>query len=109
MLFLCQNRKWIPSSPVELELLRWDSRHSPRAVKVNMGLCMKGHSQDLQVEGRALAVLILGTRLPVWAGSLSSCSPTGVKVPFRTVHLLHGCFETSPSSITASSDQVVGV
>lgn len=104
MLFLCQNKKWVPSSLVQLELLRWD-----RSVKVNMGLCAMGHGQDLQVEGRAPAVLVPGTWLPMWAGSLSSCPPRDVKMPFRTVHLLRGCFETSPSDITVSSDKAVGV
>lgn len=107
MLFLCQNKKWVPSSLVQLELLRWDS--SPRAVKVNVGLCTMGHGQDLQVEGTAPAVLVPGTGLPVWAGSLSSCPPRDVKMPFRTVHLLPGCFETSPSDIMVSSDKAVGV
>lgn len=60
MLFLCQNKKWVAIFLVQLELLRWDSRHSPRAVKVNMGLCVMGHDQDLQVEGRAPAVLVPG-------------------------------------------------
>lgn len=109
MLFLRQNKKWAPSSLVQLELLWWDRRCSPRAVKVNMGLCMVGHGQDLQVEGRAPAVLIPGTWLPVLAGSLSSYPPTSVKMSFRTVHLLCGCFETSPSVITVSSDKAVGV
>lgn len=94
---------------MQLELLWWDSRRSPRAVKVNMGLCMMGHNEDLQVEGRAPAVLVPRTGLPVWAGSLSCCPPTGVKMPFRTVHLLHGHFETSPSGITVSSYKALGV
>lgn len=51
MLFLCQDKKWVPSSLVQLELLRWDGRCAPRAVKVDMGLCTMGHDQDLQVEG----------------------------------------------------------
>lgn len=74
--FCVRIKKWVPSSLVQLELLRWDGRCSPRAGKVNVGLCTTGRDQDLQLEGRSPAMLV--------PGSLSSCPPAGVQVPFRT-------------------------
>lgn len=65
--------------------LPWWDRHSLRAVVVNMGLCEMDPGQDVQEEGRAPVALIVGSGLPVWAGSLSSCLPAATTRPFSSM------------------------
>lgn len=65
--------------------LPWWYRHSLRAVVVNMGLCEMGHGRDEQEEGRAPVALVVGSGLPVWAGSLSSWPPAATARPFSSM------------------------
>lgn len=66
-----------------------------------------GHGQDLHVEGRAPAVLVPGLGC-LCGRKLEPLTSTGVNTSFRTLHLLRGCFETSPSGTTGSSDKAEG-
>ena len=101
MLFLCRNKKWFPSSFVRL------GQHcSPGTMRVNLGLCVMGHGPDPWVEGRAPALLVPGTRLPVWQGAGALVL---FQVSFRAAPPLPGRFESPPSGITASSPTAVTV